>query len=58
MYDKNDNEVLAGGCLALIVIMFFVVSCTVFIMKELGYKRSNAKCFFCRQTIKVEQNEY
>lgn len=58
MYDKNDNEILAGGCLALIVIMLFVISCTVFIMKELGYERSNAKCFFCGQKVEVEQNEH
>lgn len=58
MYDKNDNEVLAGGCFILIIAMLLIPSCTFIVMKELGYERSNAKCFFCGQKIEVEQNEH
>ena len=58
MYDKNDNEVLAGGCLAIIFLITIVTFSTFAVMKELEYKRSNAKCFFCGQKIEVEQNEH
>lgn len=58
MYDKNDNEVLAGGCLAIIFLITIVTFGTFAVMKELGYERSNAKCFFCGQKIEVEQNEH
>lgn len=55
MYDKNDNEILAGGCLVIIFLTTIVSFGTFAIMKELGYKRSDSKCFFCGQKLEIEK---